>query len=246
MTRPREQRGTIGHHSTPFGRSVSGIPLEVFLPGVDPSDKDPLATFEAREPIELLIVAAQHGDEPETTCLLSHSLRRVEPKDLRAAAVLTLNPDGLMRSTRSNLRGVDLNRNFPASNWSNASVAYRWSSKDPRDVALSSGTAAGSEPETVALLRLIDALRPKTIISLHAPLACVDDPASSELAQKLAEKTGLELVTDIGYPTPGSFGTFATERSLHVITFELPHLSLEELRLQFEEIFEQLLRGDFR
>lgn len=243
MSRARQQRGTVNHLPTVFGRSVGNIPLEVYLPGTGPEHGTELAERSFSGPIELLLIAAQHGDEPETACLLSHSLRRVERADLRAAVVLVANPDGLLRSTRANARGVDLNRNFPAANWSSEPVAYRWTSQDPRDCVLGTGTAPASEPETTALLQLIDALQPRTIISVHAPLACVDDPTASPLAHTLASKTQLELVTDIGYPTPGSFGSFAAEKGLHVITFELPHLALEALRVKYEELFEHLMTG---
>lgn len=232
MTTMREERGSILHAPKRFGASVSGIPLEVYLPATGAPD--------------LLIVGAQHGDEPETSVLLSHALRRVHPSDLTAAVVLVLNPDGLLRGTRGNLRGVDLNRNFPTSNWSPDGVCYRWTSDDPRDVRLATGAAPGSEPETAALLALVAEVRPKTIISVHAPLACVDDPAESELGRALAARTGLELVADVGYPTPGSFGTWCGENGKHVITFELPHQSIEALRRSMEPIFEELMSGRFK
>jgi len=58
------------------------------------------------------------------------------------------------------------------------------------------------------------------VVALHAPLACIDDPNDSLLGRWLSERTGLPLVPDVGYPTPGSFGTWGAERGLPVVTYE--------------------------
>ena len=226
----RAERGTIRQPFESFGRSRMGIPLEVILP-------------ENPRP-RLLVIAGQHGDEPETTGLLSSALRTLHPDDLDAAVVLVMNPDGMLRGTRANAFGVDLNRNFPVPNWGEGEIQYRWTSEEPRDVKLSPGESAASEPETQALIALIDRLKPDYVISIHAPLACVDDPYATPLGKWLAEKTGLEFVADVGYPTPGSFGTWAKERNLKLITWELPHLSAEEIRKRFDPILCELLKGD--
>ena len=60
------------------------------------------------------------------------------------------------------------------------------------------------------------------MVALHAPLACIDDAESGPLAQWLAKKTGLPLVSDVGYPTPGSFGTWGGEQGIRVVTYEFP------------------------
>ncbi len=229
MYRDRSKRGTLEYEMQVFGESVLGAPLEVITPG----GGDP----------ELLVLAGQHGDEPETTALLSSVVRSIEPHVLKASVVLALNPDGLARGTRANARGIDLNRNFPTENWSSEDVCYRWSDDSPRDVVLGTGASPGSEPETTALLSLIDQIKPSAVVTLHAPLACVDDPDASPLGSWLAEECNLPLVSDIGYPTPGSFGTWAGEKGLSVITFELPHASIEEHKKQYAETFAKLLCG---
>jgi protein MpaA len=226
--RPRTQWGTLPWPPTTYGRSVLGVPLEVWRP---------------TGRCELLLFAAIHGEEPETTWALSRALRQLEAPPAHAAVVLAANPDGLIRGTRANANGVDLNRNFPASNWREGTVTSRATVRDPSDVLLGTGTHAGSEPETQALLALIAELRPDAVIALHAPLACIDDPNHSDLGRRLAARTGLPLVPDVGYATPGSFGSWAAEQQLPVITYELPVIAPEDTMVLHVPVFVELLTG---
>jgi len=188
-----------------YGRSHLGNPLEVWRP---------------TGPCRLLVFAAIHGEEGETTTALSKALRQLTEPSPHCAVVLAANPDGLIRGTRGNARGVELNRNFPTTDWRPDPVMHRSTLDAPRDVELSPGTVPGSEPETQGLISLIQDLEPEAVVALHAPLACIDDPNDSELGRWLAGRTGLPLVPDVGYPTPGSFGTWGAEQGLPVVTYE--------------------------
>jgi protein MpaA len=139
---------------------------------------------------------------------------------------------------------VDLNRNFPTRDWSPERVSHRSTLDSPRDVTLSSGSGPGSEPETEALIRLIEELKPDAVIALHAPLACIDDLNQGALAGWLAEQTGLPLVPDVGYPTPGSFGTWGSERGLEVVTYEFPLTDIDSLVSDHVPVLTQLLLGE--
>jgi protein MpaA len=203
-----------------------GLPLEVWRP---------------RGRSTLLIFAAIHGEEPETTYALSRALRQLAAPSPHCAVVLAANPDGLIRGTRGNARGVDLNRNFPSRDWGPNLVTHRSTLEDTSDIVLSSGGRAGSEPETQALMALIDELRPEAVIALHAPLACIDDANTSPLGQRLAERTGMPLVRDVGYPTPGSFGSWGADQGIPVVTYEFPLAATEVLMRDHVPVLVELL-----
>jgi protein MpaA len=188
-------------------------------------------------------MASVHGDESETTVVLSEALRSIRREDLKNAVILCANPDGVLRGTRGNARGVDLNRNLPTSNWSPELVHYKSLVDDPQDIALSPGAEPGSEPETTALLSLLDEMQPQAVVTLHAALACIDDMGDSPLGRSLAERTGLpfELVK---YATPGSFGSWALERRLTLVTYEFEPASLYDLKVRHVPVLIDLLTGE--
>ena len=227
----RRDRGVIRHASSTYGSSVERIPLTVYVPDSGRAD--------------ILILASIHGDEAETTVVVSEALRSLPRGELQAAVILCANPDGVLRGTRGNARGVDLNRNFPTSNWKPDPVFYKTRSNDPRDIALSPGAEAASEPETRALLSLIERLEPCGIVTLHAALACVDDSGGSHLGRQLAKRCALPLLTEIGYPTPGSMGTWAGEQGLTLVTWELEAASLYDLKDHHVPILIDLMTGRF-
>jgi protein MpaA len=225
----RRDRGVLRHASTVYGTSLDGIPLIVHLPETGS--------------VEVVVLASIHGDETETTVVVSEALRCIPPGDLQAAVILCGNPDGMLRGTRGNGRGVDLNRNFPTSNWRPDPVFYKSRSNDTRDIALSPGAEAASEPETRALLSLLERLKPRAVVSLHSALACVDDSGASHLGRQLADRCALPFLTEIGYPTPGSMGTWAGERGLNLVTLELEDASLYTLKDRHVPILIDLMTG---
>lgn len=227
----RRDRGVIRHATTEYGTSAEGIPLAVYLPDSGRA--------------EIVILAAIHGDEAETTVVVSEALRCLPAGDLKAAVILCGNPDGMLRGTRGNARGVDLNRNFPTSNWSPDPVCYKSRANDARDIALSPGPQPASEPETAALIALIERLKPRSVVSLHSALACVDDSGASPLGRQLADRCALPFLTEIGYPTPGSMGTWAGELGLNLVTLELEDASLYTLKDRHVPIVLDLMTGRF-
>jgi len=151
-----------------LGSSVKGRPIMAYRVG------DPGAQVTA------VAMSTMHGDEPRTRAILRsiRDGRKVEGIDLWV--IPTMNPDGLARGTRQNARGVDLNRNFP----------YRWADLDGR---YESGRRPASEPETRAVMRFFEAVRPRFVVSFHQPLYGVDvsTPGMATFARRLAR--GLDL-----------------------------------------------------
>jgi protein MpaA len=76
---------------------------------------------------------------------------------------------------------------------------------------------------------------------MHAPMACVDAPQKTSLVEGVMNAFNLPWLPDIGYKTPGSFGTWCGERNLECVTLELPRMSLEHLFDRYGRAFAEFL-----
>lgn len=189
------------------GTSVQGRPIRAFE--VRP-ERDPGCW--------LLLLGVVHGDEPQGRWLLRDALRRwwEEPpaRNVGLVVIPCLNPDGSAARTRVNARGVDLNRNLPTRDWI---------PRSPRE-SNHPGPAPASEPETRALLQLMEGYGFRAILSVHSmrryQINC-NGPAR-DWGEALAAVCGYPVTDDIGYPCPGSLGTYAgAERQIPTITLEV-------------------------
>ena len=155
----------------------------------------------------VLLIAALNGMETAGTQLLERLAGHLalNPRLLRGRRVILVpcaNPDGLALGTRGNAAAVDLGRDFPASDLAT------------RDNA--------PQPETQALIDLIERVQPARIITIHQPRGWIgyDGPAR-DLARTLGALGALD-VHQFDAPA-GSLGSWAgVERKLPVITLELP------------------------
>ena len=167
-----------------------------------------------------MLFGAIHGDEPLGAVCLQRLVDELPVAGMRAAWILPVtNPDGLQAGIKNNSRDVDLNRNFAARSWCRAHPP----GYDP-------GPEPESEPESRALAALIAATGATRLIALHSPFRTVnfDGPARS-LAERLAALNGYGVSDDIGYPTPGSFGSrYGRDLGLEVITLEIPAIAIEQ------------------
>ncbi len=171
------------------------------------------ATILGDGPDTYLLLGVIHGNEPLGAPLLERFIERIEvdPELMtrkRLVVVPVVNPDGLAKKSRTNARGIDLNRNFPAKNWR----------PSPRH-----GKYPGSEPETRAVLKIMRQFRPTRILAIHSPLRCVNfDGPAADIARRMAAVTPYPLRPTIGYPTPGSLGNYAgNDLRTPTITLEL-------------------------
>ena len=137
-------------------------------------------------------------------------------------------------NTRVNKNGVDLNRNFPTSNWELTDKNEYFGGKSP-----------ASEEETKFVVEIVEKYQPKVILTLHAPYKIVNYDGGKdkfEIVEKISEIMSYPIEPSIGYPTPGSFGTWAgIEKDILTITLELDEeINVEELKIPVFEVFEYL------
>lgn len=174
---------------------------------------------------KVLIIGVFHGDEPQGKFLIDEYLKKHTTKNLQF--IPCLNPDGLYLNKRVNANSVDLNRNFPTKNWGQDT-----SQAGDNPANYYSGTTAASEIETKFVVDIIEKYQPKLIITLHAPYKIVNyDGPAQDIAQKISNIINYPVEPSIGYPTPGSFGTYCgVERNIPTITLELDEeIPVEEL-----------------
>ncbi|MBI1825335.1 MAG: DUF2817 domain-containing protein [Planctomycetes bacterium] len=186
-----------------------------------------------------LLLGGFHGDEPKSIRLVetwrenlpihfaTYSSDEFAMSEVRWVLVPVVNPDGYKRRKRRNARGVDLNRNFPTENWGGTQHENEPPVRANRRSRMYGGPHPASEPETRAIMKLIERVRPASIITVHSISGgrfCNNyDGPGRQLATGIARCNGYPVAATIGYPTPGSFGTWAgVERRIPTITLELP------------------------
>jgi protein MpaA len=191
----------LAFHLPTWKKTALGTPIELFASA-------PLETLSTLKPI--LLIGGVHGDEPEGVQLAQSTLSWLEAwtkSNTSAETALCpwilipcLNVDGFKKKTRVNGRGVDLNRNYPSADWSQTHKAARYYP----------GTAAGSEPETQAIVELLRSATPRLVIHCHSwnPMIVGTGERAQIDANRLAKSSGYEAVPEIGYPTPGSLSRF--------------------------------------
>jgi protein MpaA len=184
----------------------------------------------------LLVFGGIHGDEPSSVEALIELAPRLGARARSATPVWLLpavNPDGVARGGKNSAHDVDLNRNFPARSFTTEHAAGYFP-----------GPAPLSEPETRVIADLIARGPIAAVVAVHAPFACVnfDGPASG-WAHTVAAACGWPARGDIGYPTPGSLGSWlGVDRGRPVLTLELPPGPLAEFRAQAASALDESIR----
>ncbi len=197
------------HFATPpweeLGISAGGLPIVGRLVAGENHNK------------RALLVAGVHGNETEGHAFILGFIRefvhgqKKPPVDVYVLPCL--NPDGFFSFKRQNANGVDLNRNMKTKDWQPGEVGHKYYP----------GVAPESEPETMVLVKTIETFQPHFILSFHSwkPMININGPARP-FAEQIALKLPYIITEDIGYPTPGSLGTWAGwERNIPTITLEI-------------------------
>jgi len=215
-------------------KSVRGFPIyqrDVSSPAA--ADGKPLP--------RVLVLGGIHGDELSSSSLAFHwiSLARSTAGGMDWRFVPALNPDGLLqpKPSRTNARGVDLNRNFPTPRWAQEAPQY-WVQRTERDPRRWPGPAAESEPETRFVLQTIAQWKPDLIVSIHAPYGVLDYDGPRIPPERLGR-----LFLDRVGVFPGSLGYFGgVQKGVPVVTIELTSSSSAPNEAETRQMWLDLLR----
>jgi protein MpaA len=202
-----------------FGETQLNIPIHAynFLP------KGKNSNIEVKK-AHVLIIGGVHGDEPEgvvATKALLEKFRTNYEFDLKITLIPEFNPEGILLNQRMNSNKVDLNRNLPTKDWSPVAAKERYYP----------GPHALSEKENQALVHFLNENKIDLIISMHSWNPMLNINGEIPEAKIISKITGYSIEPDIGYPTPGSLGTYAGfERNIPTLTYEI------QRELKFDEI----------
>ena len=190
-----------------------------------------------------LVLCGVHGDEitPVKFCWdLMRELKLNHTFEDKLVVVAPLvSPDSFFKSkpTRTNGQGVDVNRNFPTSDW-RREAHKRWKMSYKGDKRKNPGPYAASEQETIFQMNLILRYKPNKVVTVHAPLTLLDydgpslraevGKSAKDLLEQMSEKSAGYKVSN--YPIfPGSLGNWAgKEKHIPTYTLELPNSNPQE------------------
>tara|TARA_B100001971_G_C18268046_1_gene596654 strand:+ start:93794 stop:94891 length:1098 start_codon:yes stop_codon:yes gene_type:complete len=186
-----------------------------------------------------LIMCGVHGDEitPIKFCYDLMMDLKSNPQIIGDNLIIIaplVTPDSFFRKkpTRTNARGVDINRNFPTQDWAKNAIKL-WKTRYGSDKRRFPGKYALSEQETIFSVNIINLYKPQKIISVHAPLTLLDydgpsfsqseGKAAKQLLVQMSNKAGKYKISNYPFFT-GSLGNWAgNERNIPTYTLELPN-----------------------
>ncbi len=171
-----------------------------------------------------LLLGGVHGDEPEGVVAargLVEFFRISYELGINLTIVPEFNPEGVLNKTRGNSNLVDLNRNLPTKDWTAVAASVRYNP----------GPSAKSEKENQCLVDWLNTNSVQVIYSLHSWKPMLNTNGKLPEAEIISKLTGYVIEPDIGYPTPGSLGTYTgLEKGIPTLTYEI------ERDLAFDQI----------
>ncbi len=229
------QLGKTGHYS------VEGFPLLL-------REYPPLGNRQPKG--KVLLVGGTHGDELSSISVVfkwMQTLNQHHSGLFHWRINPLMNPDGALKRkhTRTNARGIDLNRNFLTPDLSRGSALDYWKTRGYQNKRRFPGTRPLSEPETMWLHREIADFQPDVIIAVHAPYSLVDFDAPD---RNNAPKRIGYLRRNLMGTYPGSLGNYAgVHLGIPVITLELPHAGImpgkDDIRYLWVDLVRWLVRN---
>ena len=195
-----------------------GKATTLFIGGVHPDEYTP---------IHLAFKLARH---------LRKNEKELKLENYRVVVAPLANPDAFFkkRPIRTNLQGIDPNRNFPTDDWYTA-AHEAWRKRGYR-----SRYFPGAYPETcietIFQQVLIKNQKPDKIVSIHAPLGFLDydgpgdqkpdqlsmeERRAKQLVHSISQKTENYRIVDYSF-FPGSLGNYAGKQNgIPTVTLEL-------------------------
>lgn len=162
---------------------------------------------------KIVFIGGLHGNEKSSVLTLNSWIDELErnyqniPADKSIVVIPNTNPDGYIASSRLNANNIDLNRNFPSSNWQSAVHI-------PGGIYLENGGGANalSEPESSAVANYLIGASPRLVLTYHATAGAViynGSGDSSALSTIYSDKSGYSNLSSaeedglFNYPTTG-------------------------------------------
>ncbi len=201
-----------------IGYSVRGRPIQAYFYGSGPTT--------------VLFTGGIHGDEASGTYIMQDWASHLDvngykiPAGKQVVIVPNLNPDGIALGRRYNVNNVNIDRNFPSSDWiSDISLV------NGQVLPRGGGVVPLSEPETKAIADLTSSLQLRAAISYHASGAVVGANKVADsvaIGSRYAAGAGYGTVfydpeATFGYTLTGEYETWIGEKlGAPAILIELP------------------------
>jgi murein peptide amidase A len=200
-----------------IGYSVKGKPI--------------VAYFYGSGNTTILFNGGMHGSEPSGTYILQDFVTQLDneaykiPPNKQIVVVPNTNPDGIAANSRFNANGVNIDRNFPESDWKKDIVTAGGAKPG------GGGPAPSSEPETRALANLTANLKPRLTVSYHSQGSALGHNGTGDapsIASAYAKDVGYRMFdnaeSELGYEFTGEYeGWIAEKLGLPAILIELPN-----------------------
>lgn len=148
----QDAKAGVSAETITIGTSVKGIPITA-------------SRYGTKGGAVVLLVGQVHGSEKGSRKILQGiaDAMLLDAPTLDVWVIFVANPDGASSNERTNFNKVDLNRNFPTSDWKLSSRGRNYSGKYAR-----------SEPETKALVDFIQTRKPVLSVWYHQVGPVVD------------------------------------------------------------------------